>query len=190
MQLELRFFATFRADVGQKTVEREYPDGSTVGDVLAALEEEYEGLQGALLDEDGEIREQLSVLRNGREVVHLEGAETPLSDGDTLSVFPPVAGGDGTATREKAFRGISLRLAKHYLENLGGEVVSGEPDDASEAVVEAEDWRADLSAEKVSIHEGSSMQLTEVSVVFESDDEDALESIVERFSQKAMRAGG
>ena len=28
MELELRFFATFRAAVGQKTIYREYPDGS------------------------------------------------------------------------------------------------------------------------------------------------------------------
>ena len=92
MELELRFFATFRAAVGQKTIHREYPDGSTVGEVLRALEEEFEGLAGELVEE-GEIRDQLSVLKNGREVLHMEGIETTLEDGDTLSVFPPVAGG-------------------------------------------------------------------------------------------------
>ena len=95
MQLELRFFATFRAIVGRKTVEREVPDDATVGDVLSTLQEEYPDMNDRLLDEDGEVRAQLSILKNGRNVVHMEGSATPLDDGDTLSVFPPVAGGSG-----------------------------------------------------------------------------------------------
>jgi len=92
MQLELRFFATFREAVGAKTVEREFPDGSTVGEVLAALEERHEELVGELLV-DGDLKPQINVLKNGREVLHMEGIETTLEDGDRLSVFPPVAGG-------------------------------------------------------------------------------------------------
>ena len=93
MNLELRFFATFREAVGQKTIEREYDDGATVGDVLAELEVEFDGLEGQLL-EDGAIRPQLSVLKNGRDVTHANGPETDLTGEDTLSVFPPVAGGE------------------------------------------------------------------------------------------------
>ncbi len=93
MQLELKFFATFRAIVGQKTVDREFPDDSTVGDVLATLESEYPDMEDRLLDDEGTIRGQLSILKNGQNVLHLEGAATPLSAGDTVSVFPPVAGG-------------------------------------------------------------------------------------------------
>lgn len=93
MELELRFFATFRAAVGQKTVDWEFDDDATIGDVLLTIEEEYPELVGELLDEDGDIQPQLTVLKNGREVVHLEGTETELEDGDRVSVFPPVAGG-------------------------------------------------------------------------------------------------
>jgi len=92
MQVELKFFATFREAVGSKTVTHEFADGSTVGDVLADLEGEYEGLAEELLD-DGDVRPQINVLRNGREVLHMDGVETGLDDGDTLAVFPPVAGG-------------------------------------------------------------------------------------------------
>ncbi|WP_137284750.1 ubiquitin-like small modifier protein 1 [Halorussus salinisoli] len=89
MALELRFFANFREAVGQKTLEREYPDDTTVGDVLHDLADEY----GLDLFEDGDLRTQLSVMKNGKDVVHIEGVDTRLDDGDTLSVFPPVAGG-------------------------------------------------------------------------------------------------
>ncbi|USZ70381.1 ubiquitin-like small modifier protein 1 [Natronosalvus halobius] len=92
MELDLRFFATFREAVGQKDLSRTVEDGATVGDVLAALEAEYEGLEGELL-QDGAIRPQLSVLKNGRDVVHMAGVDTDLEEGDRLSVFPPVAGG-------------------------------------------------------------------------------------------------
>lgn len=92
MRLELRFFATFREAVGTKTIEREYEDGALVGDVLGALEDEFEGLEGQIL-QNGGLKPQINVLKNGREVLHMAGIETELEDGDTLSVFPPVAGG-------------------------------------------------------------------------------------------------
>lgn len=82
--------------------------------------------------------------------------------------------------REKSFRGISMRLAGHYLENLGGEQVD-------ENTVEGDGWRATLSATTVDV--GPSLSLTEVTVVFEGEP-DAIEPLVEAFSRKAMRAGG
>ncbi|QLG51028.1 ubiquitin-like small modifier protein 1 [Natrinema halophilum] len=92
MEIDLRFFATFREAVGEKERTRTVDDDATVGEVLAALEAEYDDLEGRLL-ESGTIRPQLSVLKNGRNVVHMAGVETTLRDGDVVSVFPPVAGG-------------------------------------------------------------------------------------------------
>ena len=104
---------------------------------------------------------------------------------------------------EKSYRGISERLARHYLSNLGGDIEGdGDPEgDADErgsssnqnaersddADVVADGWRASISSEKVGV--GPSVELTEVTVVFEGE-EDALDQLVEEFSQKAMRAGG
>jgi molybdopterin synthase sulfur carrier subunit len=93
MSLELRFFATFREAVGTKTISREY-DAATVGDVLVALESEFEGLAGQIM-EDGAVKSQVNVLLNGRDVTHEQGVDTPIEPDDTLSVFPPVAGGAG-----------------------------------------------------------------------------------------------
>lgn len=86
---------------------------------------------------------------------------------------------------EKSYRGISERLARRYLSNLGGEIEGGDTEGDGDVV--ADDWRASISSEKVSI--GPSVRLTEVTVVFEGDEE-ALDDLVEDFSQKAMRAGG
>ncbi|WP_132057884.1 ubiquitin-like small modifier protein 1 [Halorussus amylolyticus] len=89
MTLELRFFANFREAVGQKVLERDVDGDTIVGDVLSDLVAEYD----LDLFEDGDIRPQVSVMKNGKDVYHLDGLDTPLEDGDTLSVFPPVAGG-------------------------------------------------------------------------------------------------
>ncbi|MFB6134924.1 MAG: hypothetical protein ABEJ55_08045 [Halanaeroarchaeum sp.] len=83
-------------------------------------------------------------------------------------------------TVTRSFRGISVRLARHYLEGLGGEAVD-------ETTVVADDWEASLSSTTVSI--GPSLNLTEVTVTVEGDD-GAVEDLMERFAQKAMRAGG
>ncbi|SEW03275.1 hypothetical protein [Natrinema salifodinae] len=85
-----------------------------------------------------------------------------------------------TTRLERSFRGISERLAIRYLTKLGGDRVG-------ENTVEGDGWTATLSSEKVDI--GPTMQLTEVTVVFEGE-EDTLEPLVEQFAQKAMRAGG
>lgn len=81
---------------------------------------------------------------------------------------------------ERSFRGISKRLARHYLGNLGGEAVDDD-------TVSGDGWTAELSAETVAA--GGSMELTEVTVAFEGDAE-AVEPLVEQFARKAMRAGG
>ncbi|MFC4357589.1 hypothetical protein ACFO0N_06450 [Halobium salinum] len=93
--------------------------------------------------------------------------------------------GEGSR-REKSYRGISQRLAAHYLGNLGGEAVS-EGDEGTVDAVEGDGWSADLSSEKVEV--GPSVTLTEVTVVFAGDPE-TLDELVKKFSQKAMRAGG
>ncbi len=91
MEIELRFFANFREIAGQKTIHREFDDVSTVGGVTQSLREEYPEMD--LYDEDGTVRDFITVMKDGKDVAHLEGTETELEDGDTISVFPPVSGG-------------------------------------------------------------------------------------------------
>ena len=91
MEIELRLFASFRDIVGEKEIEREYDGSPDVGTVLQDLVTEYPDLE--FFDEVGELREYLSILKNGRDITFLEGTDTSLEEGDVLSVFPPVAGG-------------------------------------------------------------------------------------------------
>ena len=92
MEVELRLFATVRAAVGQRTLTRECDPGTTVAELLAALEEDYPPLEGRLLDGSA-VAGGVTVLRNGTHVTHFEGPETALADGDAVSITPPVTGG-------------------------------------------------------------------------------------------------
>ena len=83
-------------------------------------------------------------------------------------------------TRE--FRGISKRLAAQYLETLGGE----RTDEAGDRI-EGDGWNAELEERKV--NPVGSITLNEVAIRFEGD-EARLAPLIERFAQKAMRAGG
>lgn len=83
--------------------------------------------------------------------------------------------------RERSYRGISSRAALGYLESVGGEQVG-------EDRVSGDGWTAAVTEDTVSI--GPSIQLTEVTVTFEGESEAVLDPLIERFSQKAIRAGG
>lgn len=85
-----------------------------------------------------------------------------------------------------AYRGISRRLAAHYLVNLGGELV-GTDDPAEATRIDGDEWRATLRADSVAV--AGAISLTEVTVEFAGDPE-TLAELLPKYRQKAMRAGG
>lgn len=77
----LRLFAVFREALGSGTLEREVPAGTTVGQLLARLIDEYPALAGA------EATVSFSVNRT------YASADTVLHAGDEVAFIPPVSGG-------------------------------------------------------------------------------------------------
>jgi len=68
-------------------------DGDTVGASLKALEVAHPGFAERLFDEGGQLRRFVNVFVDDEDVRFLGGLETPLVDGQTVSVVPAVAGG-------------------------------------------------------------------------------------------------
>jgi molybdopterin synthase sulfur carrier subunit len=67
--------------------------GATVGDVLHNLEHAYPGFGERLFDGDGKLRRFVNVFLADEDVRFLEGLETPVPEGATVSIVPAVAGG-------------------------------------------------------------------------------------------------
>ncbi len=67
--------------------------GETVGDVIDSLSELYPALGERLCDENGTVRRFVNVYLNDEDVRFKGGNKTPVSEGDTLSIIPAIAGG-------------------------------------------------------------------------------------------------
>ena len=68
-------------------------EGSTVGEVLKALDAAHEGFADRLFDDSGDLRRFVNVFLADEDVRFLEGLASPVTDGQTLSIVPAVAGG-------------------------------------------------------------------------------------------------
>ena len=68
-------------------------DGATLRDLLADLESKYPGITKNIVSEDGGLHRFINIYVNGEDVRYLGSLETPVKDGDTVSLLPAVAGG-------------------------------------------------------------------------------------------------
>jgi sulfur-carrier protein len=68
-------------------------DGSTVGEVLQALEATHPGFASRILDDDGGLRRFVNVFVADDDVRFLQGLDTPVPEGETVAIIPAVAGG-------------------------------------------------------------------------------------------------
>ncbi|SDQ95963.1 MoaD/ThiS family protein [Thermostaphylospora chromogena] len=90
MAIEVRIPTILRSYTdGAKAVEGE---GKTLEELIGDLETRHPGLQDRLV-ENGTLRRFVNVYVNDEDVRFLGGLSTPLSDGDTVTVLPAVAGG-------------------------------------------------------------------------------------------------
>lgn len=79
---------TLTGGAGEATVE-----GTTVGEVLKALDAAHAGFAERLFDADGGLRRFVNVFLADEDVRFLDGLDTAVTDGQTLSIVPAVAGG-------------------------------------------------------------------------------------------------
>src|SRR4030066_828938 len=68
-------------------------NGNTVGEVIQWLTETYPGLKDRLRDEQGEVRRFINIYVNDEDIRFIQNLETPLKEGDQISIIPAIAGG-------------------------------------------------------------------------------------------------
>ena len=91
MAVTLRIPTPLRTYAGDR--ESVQVEGTTIKEVLENLTAEYLSLRKHLYSEDGELRSFVNIYLNDEDIRYLEKGATAVSDGDTISIVPSIAGG-------------------------------------------------------------------------------------------------
>ena len=90
MAIEVRVPTILRTYTsGEKVVAA---SGSTLAELVSDLDARYPGIGDRLLDEKG-LRRFVNVYLNDEDVRFLDGLQTAVADGDSVTILPAVAGG-------------------------------------------------------------------------------------------------
>ena len=91
--------------------------GGTVGEVIDGLLAAHGGLKRHLVQEDGRLRNFVNLYLNDTDIRHLSSTETPVHEGDVLTIVPSIAGGSPAVETElpKLSHAEVLRYSRHLL---------------------------------------------------------------------------
>lgn len=91
MSIEVRVPTVLRTHTdGARAVPAE---GDTLRELIDDLEARHEGLKPKIVSDDGGLAKFVNVYVNDEDARFLDGIDTRLSEGDTVSILPAVAGG-------------------------------------------------------------------------------------------------
>ncbi len=90
MAITVRVTSSLQTLVGAKSVEGE---GSTIGELLANLDSRFPGFKDQISGDDGQLHRFVNVYVNDEDIRYLQALDTPMKDGDTVSILPALAGG-------------------------------------------------------------------------------------------------
>jgi sulfur-carrier protein adenylyltransferase/sulfurtransferase len=91
--------------------------GATVGEVLADLTRQFDGLRKHLYTDEGRLRSFVNIYVNDEDIRYLQKEGTAVRDGDTISIIPSVAGGSGAAVDEE-LPSLTATEIKRYSRHL------------------------------------------------------------------------
>ncbi len=91
MIVKVKAFANLK-EVFREKATLKLKEGAVLKDLLSPVYLPPKALE-VIIDESGNIRPSILILKNGRNIRFLRGLFTSLEDGDKVSIFPPVCGG-------------------------------------------------------------------------------------------------
>ena len=68
-------------------------NATNIGSAIEELQARFPGIAERLVDDKGEVRRFVNVYVNEEDIRFLKNKETPLKDGDEISIIPAIAGG-------------------------------------------------------------------------------------------------
>ena len=91
-EVTVKLFASVKDAFGLGEMRVTLEEGHDVGRLLESICTSPQRVH-SVYDENRTLRQDVTVLVNGRSIVFLDRLRTALKEGDTVSVFPPVYGG-------------------------------------------------------------------------------------------------
>ncbi len=91
MSVTVRIPTTLRPLAGGNSTVK--VEGETLAEVLGGLEAAHPGFRERLFDDDGKLRRFVNLFVADDDVRYLDGLDTKVPDGETVSIIPAVAGG-------------------------------------------------------------------------------------------------
>ena len=68
-------------------------EGKNIKEVIENLEANYKGIKERICDNDGQIRRFVNFYLNDEDIRFIGNINTPVKDGDHISIVPAIAGG-------------------------------------------------------------------------------------------------
>jgi len=93
MSVKVKFYSLFKINLKSSGKEYQIDGEITVNDLISMLDEDYDGYFSQKLLDAGKISPGSIILINGENVIHINGLESKIKDGDVVTLFPPSAGG-------------------------------------------------------------------------------------------------
>ena len=119
MEVHVRIPTPLRKLTGEQDIIK--AKGSTVGEVIQWMTETYPGLKERLRDEKGTVRRFINIYVNNEDIRFIQNLETPLKEGDQLSIVPAIAGGSTAKRRVTLFfppelikEPVIYNIGQHY----------------------------------------------------------------------------
>jgi molybdopterin/thiamine biosynthesis adenylyltransferase/molybdopterin converting factor small subunit len=129
MSVEVRIPSPLKSLTGGKDVI--LSKGGTVGEVIQEVISAYPQLRERLCDENGDVRRFINIFLNDEDIRFMKNFETPVNDGDRLSIIPAIAGGsesipgkvflgEGISRHWKEIKKERLKEGKVFILGAGG----------------------------------------------------------------------
>ena len=90
MSIEVKVTSVLQRVIGAKSVQSE---GNTVGELLENMNANYPGFKEQITMEDGSLHRFVNIYINDEDIRFLQQLDTPVKEGDVLSILPALAGG-------------------------------------------------------------------------------------------------
>ncbi|HVV36668.1 MAG TPA: ubiquitin-like small modifier protein 1 [Acidimicrobiales bacterium] len=91
MPVQVRIPTILRPDAGGQAVVE--ANGATLGEIFTDLVAQFPALKDKVITEDGQLHKFVNVYVNDDDVRYLDKLDTKVSESDSVTILPAVAGG-------------------------------------------------------------------------------------------------